>query len=102
MSWLRNRIDYITGQSHAQLAVVDECHSNEKHHEEMQEEWHVKDDTVNVECKKLLNELWLSECEESFKDAAKAHRTPQELGEDLLRTTKAKALRRNWQIRVAS
>ena len=101
MSWMNDNLSFLKGQSHkAQPAAVG-CYSNQKHHAEMLDEDSALKKIREAACAKMINELYLSQCEESLKVENPAYLTPQQQGAKLLQATKIKALRRTWQTEVA-
>ncbi len=73
------------------------CYSNQQHHSDLLEDEAEHNKERNEECGKLINELWLSRCEESLTVADPQYLTPKQQGDKLLQATKIKALRRTWQ-----
>jgi hypothetical protein len=98
MSWITDRINFCKATSHkAPPIVVDaSCYSNERHHSDLVNERAGSVQERNEECGKLINELWLSRCEESLSTIEPQYLTPEQQGDKLLQATKLKALRRTW------
>jgi hypothetical protein len=66
-SWMNEKISYFKGLTHISQAAPTVCRSNETHYLDFRDDESALEKARDVECGRMIQELWLSRCEESLQ-----------------------------------
>ncbi len=98
MFWIKDKINHYKAQSHTAPKAVPnlDAYSNQAHHQDLHDGRDALTKSQATACQKLIQELWLSECEGSVTKDDAIYASSRDLSAKLQHTTKI-AVRRTWQ-----